>query len=119
MGFEMGIGIAEKIYWAEGCTVEIKDVDTWNSTMTQLFKPLNWIVIDQGQNVVVKDNKLVFPFQRSFKFDIYDIVTNTWSIGVLNQKVTGASIISVNNEIYVAGGYVNGLLSNKVFKLEF
>lgn len=43
----------------------------------------------------------------------------TWSIGVLPQNIEGASIISVNNTIYVASGYVNGVLSNPVWKLEF
>ncbi|MGE5106935.1 MAG: hypothetical protein ACM3H8_05295 [Sphingobacteriales bacterium] len=33
-------------------------------------------------------------------------------------EIYGASIISVNNTIYVAGGYVNGILSNQVWKLE-
>jgi N-acetylneuraminic acid mutarotase len=53
------------------------------------------------------------------KFDIYDISSNTWSIGELSQNIVGASLISVNNIIYVAGGYINGVLSNKVWKLEF
>ena len=29
---------------------------------------------------------------------------NTWSTGVLNQKIFDATVISVNNTIYVAGG---------------
>ena len=53
------------------------------------------------------------------KFDIYDIATNSWSIGVLPLNINRASIISENNTIYVAGGIVNGIVSNQVFKLEF
>jgi hypothetical protein len=53
------------------------------------------------------------------KFDIYDITTNTWSVGVLQVDIYASSVISVNNTIYVAGGYVNGILSNQVWKLEF
>jgi N-acetylneuraminic acid mutarotase len=53
------------------------------------------------------------------KFDIYDITTNTWSIGVLPANIYGSSVISVNNTIYIAGGYVNDVLSNQVWKLEF
>ncbi len=44
--------------------------------------------------------------------DIYDVTTNTWSVAHL-------SIISVNNTVYLAGGKINGVLSDKVWKLEF
>ncbi len=85
-------------------------------------------------SAIQKNNKIVFftsannvtplyftstPPPVHNKFDIYDISTNTWSIGVLSQTIYGSSIISVNNTIYVAGGYVNGILSNQVWKLEF
>ncbi len=53
------------------------------------------------------------------KFDIYAINSKEWSIGVLSENIEGAAIISVNNIIYVAGGKVNGGLSNQVRKLEF
>lgn|GEM_PF-6487870 len=46
------------------------------------------------------------------KFDIYYIATNSWSVGVLPVNIDGASIISVNNIIYVAR-------VNQVWKLEF
>ena len=72
---------------------------------------------------VVKDNKILFlrndGLADSDKFDVYDIISNTWSIGVLPYKIGGASIISVNNTTYVAGVSINGVLSNKVWKLEF
>ena len=53
------------------------------------------------------------------KFDIYDVTTNSWSIGLLPLKIYSSSIISVNNTIYVAGGYVDGVLTNQVWKLGF
>ena len=123
MGLLAGIAVSEKIYWAQGCAVEIKDVNTWNSSVSFLFKSgASWI-IDEGQNIVLKDGKLVY-FRHSDaipdKFDIYDISTNTWSIGILPQPVPKwASIIAVNNTIYIAGGAINGVLSNQVWKLEF
>jgi hypothetical protein len=107
--------------------VEIKDVNTWNSSIDFLSTPGVW-VNDAGNNTVIKDNKIVFlrsPWNTNIntntnnKFDIYDITTNTWSIGVLPVSIWGASIISVNNTIYVAGGVVNGVLSKQVWKLEF
>jgi len=35
------------------------------------------------------------------------------------MSIKHASIISLDNTIYLAGGFVNGVLSNKVWKLEF
>lgn len=129
------IAVDNKIYWAGGnrntstsvnnsCLVEIKDVSSGTSSIQYLSSPGVW-VIDIGQNAVVKDGKIVFfgysQQQTAInKFDIYDMATNSWSIGILPQSISGASIISVNNIIYLAGGTVNGvILSNKVWKLEF
>ena len=87
-----------------------------------LFSPASWYFVD-GQNAVVKNNKIIFLRHEdtagTYKFDIYDLQTKTWSIGVLPVNVTGASIISVNNNIYVAGVYVNNVLSDKVYELDF
>ena len=49
------------------------------------------------------------------KFDIYNLQTGTWSIGVLPPGLTAqylsvAPIVSVNNEIYV-------ILENKLYKM--
>jgi N-acetylneuraminic acid mutarotase len=72
---------------------------------------------------VTKNNKILFfasvgaPTQSTL--DMYDIATNTWSIVVLPATIEGASIISVNDTVYIAGGKVNGVLSDKVWKLEF
>jgi N-acetylneuraminic acid mutarotase len=123
MGLLAGIAVADKIYWARDCAVEIKNVNTWNSSISYLFKPGAEWTIDNGQNAVLKDGKLVYFRHNDAipdKFDIYNISTNTWSIGVLPQPVPKwASIISVNNEIYIAGGAIDGILSDQVWKLEF
>lgn len=105
------------------CSVETLDANTGARTLKSLFSPTSWDV-DAGRNAVVKDNKIIFLRHNggtdANKFDIYDTQTNTWSIGVLSQPIPiGASVISVNNTIYVAGGSVNGVLSNQVWKLEF
>jgi hypothetical protein len=132
-GYFAGVAVSNKIYWAGGfkggagqslsCQVEIRDVITQNSSVNSLFRPGSWWT-NFGENVVIKNNKIVFFRGGWFdtgsnKFDIYDILTDTWSIGVLDQSVENASLISVNNTIYVAGGYVNGVASNQVWKLEF
>ncbi len=59
-----GIANANKIYWATGCNVEIKDVSTGNSSTANLFQPGLWIV-DDGQNKVLKNNKLVFFWHQN------------------------------------------------------
>ena len=134
-GHLAGIAVGNKNYWAGGVywqppgpftnLVEIRDMNSGISTFDCLFQPNAFF------SAVLKDNKIVFftsdidtPLYGSDnpvkdKFDIYDIATNTWSIGVLPFHLYGTSIISVNNTIYVAGGFVNGFLSNKVWKLEF
>ncbi len=119
-GVLAGIHIAGSIYWAGGCRVEIKNIHTGNTSKAVLFKPGGWI-IDEGQNAVVKDNQVVF-FTGSAggnRFDIYNATTNTWSIGELPVNINNASVISVNNTIYVAGGFINDIISNQVWKLEF
>jgi|GEM_PF-363050 len=128
-----GITVGNNIYWAGGttgggsilpyasCVVEIKDINSGISTTQSLSSPQAFYQ-DGGQTAVMKDNKIIFWPDSGIsynKFDVYNITTNTWSIGVLPVNIYGASIISVNNIIYVAGGYVNGVLSNQVWKLEF
>ena len=118
------IAFAGKIYWAGGRTsgnttssqVEIKDVNTQSSVLSCLFQPIGEF------DAVEKNNKIIFFTGAGAvknKFDIYDVTTNTWSIGVLPQEIQLVSIISVNNTIYVAGGYTPGVFFNKVWKLEF
>jgi hypothetical protein len=126
-----GIAVGNKNYWAGGWYydpaiyidvtnhVEIRDEVTHTSTFDCLFEAKSHF------DIVQKNNKIVFFTSSRFfegsanKFDIFDITTGTWSIGVMTRDIRGASIISVNNTIYVAGGSVNGVLSNQVWKLEF
>jgi hypothetical protein len=116
------IAFGGKIYWAGGVTiapcsgpgmlsnqVEIYDVNANNSSFDCLFQPNAWNYI----SAVEKNGKLVF-FTQDFgsnKFDIYDVSSNSWSIGVLPQNFAGV-IISVNNIIYVSDGI-------QVWKLNF
>lgn len=136
-GFMASIAVGNKNYWAGGLykqpfdpfttLVEIRDMNTNESRFDCLFQPNAFF------SAVLKNNQIVFftsgVNEQSFwssvtppvmnKFDIYDIASNTWSIGVLPVNIYGSAIISVNNTIYVAGGYVNGTLSSQVWKLEF
>jgi PKD domain/Galactose oxidase, central domain len=126
-GYHAAIAVNDVLYFAGGkssynspsnCSVETLNVNTGARSLMNLFSPASWS-IDDGQNAVVKDNKIIFlRHDGTAKFDIYDIQTNTWSVGIMPMSISVASIISVNNTIYVAGGYVNAL-SDKVWKLEF
>jgi hypothetical protein len=126
-GFAAGIAVGHTNYWAGGnthyvtsaapsCQVEIRDANTGISTYANLFQP------NAAFSAVQKNDTIVFFTGRGGsinKFDIYDTKSRKWSIGVLPENVEDASIISVNNTIYVAGGKVNGVLSNQLRKLEF
>lgn len=132
-GFMAAIAIGNKNYWAGGVNdyggswtnlLEVRDMNTGVSTFGCLSD------VNAQFSAVQKGNKIIFftsvfapgnavPSYTRNKFDIYDLATNSWSIGMLPVTIHGSAIISVNNTIYVAGGYVNGALSNQVWKLEF
>ena len=116
-----------KIFWAGGYVwnttwndysetnvVEIRDL-TSNTTSFDCLSEAK-----AGLTAVRKDNKIIFfGGYNSTRFDIYDLTTNSWSIGVLPQNLHWASIISHNNVLYVSGGQLNGVYFNQVWKLEF
>jgi hypothetical protein len=79
---------------------------------------------------VLKGTQLVFfttyyesgtpiPDHLRNRFDIYDMNTGAWSIGILPHRINAASIVSVNDVIYIGGGLVDGVVSGQVWKLEF
>ena len=126
-GAAAGISVGNTNYWAGGYTyygqsyglskqVEIRDMKSGSSTFESLFQANGFFT------AVNKNDTIVFftgSGAEKNKFDIYDIKTKTWAIGVLPVNIEGAGIISINNTIYVAGGIINGTYSNKVWKLEF
>ena len=71
---------------------------------------------------VRKDDQLIF-YSGGFsgnKFDIYDLTTGTWSIGVLPANVVSAGrIMEFGNELYVTEVYMNGDFTKEVYKLVF
>jgi hypothetical protein len=125
-GYHAAIAVNDILYLAGGktsqsgdpiCSVETLSTKTGTRTLMNLSSPT------AGQNAMVKNNKIVFPKNdggaNSDKIDVYDISSNSWSIGVLLYKFDGASFIAANNTIYVAGGLVNRVLSDKVYRMEF
>jgi hypothetical protein len=124
------ITLGNKIFWAGGhnmlCSgagilssrVEIRDVSTNSIIYDCLFEAR--VGFDAGY----ANNKIIFFTGESdhpTKFDIYDPASNSWSIGVLPPGFDGpyATMVCVNNSIYVSGLFVNGTLSNQVWKLSF
>lgn len=115
-----GMAIAGKIYWAGGansqgssCKVEIRDPGTQTTSFDYLSQPA-------FVTAVLKDNNIAYHTLGDY-FDIYNTLTNTWSIGIMPIVRYGASIISVNNIIYMAGGAPTGSTnySMEVWKLDF
>jgi hypothetical protein len=73
------------------------------------------------------NNKIAFINSQSYSswyFDLYDVTTNSWSIGIVNPSISfwpGISI-SQNNTIYFAGGWSNnsgGGSYSQIWKIEF
>ena len=124
-----GIAVDNKNYWAGGVynqnemitdQVEIRDMNTGLSTYGCLFQPNAFISAVESNNKIVFFTTANNYFQNvTDKFDIYDITTDTWSIGIIPQRIYGSCIISVNNIIYVAGGFVNGEISDQLWELNF
>ena len=117
------IGINDKIYLAGGSindqigTLEVEElnVNTMNSSSSCLFQPT---IYHSDKNVVLKNNQLLFfsGFKTvENKFDIYNLQTGIWTIGVLPPGLTAqylevALIVSVDNEVYV-------VIDNKLYKM--
>lgn len=129
-GYGAGIAVDNINYWAGGYTgsiytssfvtlsehVEIRNIITNEASFACLFQP------NAKFSAVQKNDNIVFftgAGQQKNKFDIYDINNKSWSIGVMEKNMEGNTIISVNNNVYVAGGKVNGVLSDQVYKLQF
>jgi N-acetylneuraminic acid mutarotase len=122
----------KNIYWAGGVTgiistsavqsllVEIRDVETQTSSFSCLSNPIAGL-----NSVLFGENIIFFPGFPSWNvdvktFDVFNLVSKSWSIGKLNYIVPNASIISVNNNIYVAGGNQSNIMTTpEVFLLKW
>jgi hypothetical protein len=106
------------------------EVEIWNTTTGEVtFNCLSYP--RYAPAALIKNNEIIF-FSNSSEwnndadlannltplFDIYNIATNQWSIGVLPQAATAQGVVSVNNLIYVGGGRT-GMYSttDKVYNL--
>ncbi len=131
-----GIAIGNINYWAGGRELsfnqknipsdifEVRDMQSSVSTYHCLFQPNNQPgVVQQGSRIIIFTSTpwhytYIHPSMVTNKFDIYDIPTNSWYIGLLPMNIYDASIISLNNNLYVIGGIVDGSRSGTIWKLE-
>jgi hypothetical protein len=120
-----GISYDNKLYWAGGfnssnnfsasSNVEISDAQSNNLSVACLFQP------NAVMTAAIKDGKIIFSMGNGAeqnKFDIYDPVTNTWSVGVIDQNIVIARLQAANNSLYLAG-YVNGKSPCRLWRLQF
>jgi hypothetical protein len=126
-GGHAGIAVNNKIFWAGGVNaypfdlsnqVEIRDLATGSSSVACMLPKHMFDAVVSNDNIVFFTGNYGTPGTH---FDIYNSTTNQWSTGVLDKAINDASIVSVNNTIYVAGGRVDawGPYSREVWKLEF
>jgi len=118
------IGFNEKVYFAGGLLnnapslhVEELNVNTMNSSSSCLHQPM---VSYDDKSAVIKNGMVLFftysPFSgiENNKFDIYNMRTGVWSIGVLPPDLLSSNsytaITAVNDEIYT-------VINNKLYKM--
>lgn len=118
--------LARSMIWAGGVVsgnasneVEMNDPISSNTLFSCLFQPNSFSSFSSGS----LNGKAVFFVSNGKaknKFDIYDPLTNVWSIGFLDQSIATPVVISANGNIYVAGTTVIGdVYQRQVWKLEF
>lgn len=128
------ISFGNKIFWAGGYSaaglntgftvsnqVEIKDLNTGTSSFACSIPRSRFEAVIKEDNIVFFTGNYTNNPLSGTHFEIYNTKSNTWSTGVLNRRINDATIISVNNTIYVAGGREQpwGPYFNQVYKLEF
>lgn len=110
------IASGNKVFWAGGFfnyaannfypsnSVEIRDLNTGVSTHVCIIPKIM-------STAVMKANDIIFFPGNSYngqysgsEFDIYHSATGKWSTGHIDREIYNATIISVNNTIYIAGG---------------
>ena len=125
------IATVNKIFWAGGLKqngvgwtgsnhVEIRDLNTGSSSYSCVFPKWSFSIAKKNEYIVFFTGVSSTEPNSATQFDIFNTLTNEWSVGLLSIPVNYSSIISVNNTIYVAGGMnATGALYDKLWKLEF
>jgi N-acetylneuraminic acid mutarotase len=124
----LGVFVGDKILWAGGAStsygsgynladnVEIRNTLT-GATANECFLPKA-----QFQSVKI-NNQIIFftgiSIDQASQFDVYDISSEQWTTVVLPFNLKGSAIVAANNNIYIAGGSLDLVYTNQVWKLEF
>ncbi|HEV8285703.1 MAG TPA: PKD domain-containing protein [Chitinophagaceae bacterium] len=125
--FEMGcIPASNKIFFVGGENmtgppfwsdlVDVYDVVTGSHTIHHMSGiPNN----SYNNNIVIKDNKILFLIisANSFKIEMFDLNTDAWSVCEIPGYIQ--AIGSIGNKAFGALGFQNGSYNNHVWKLEF
>lgn len=123
-----GVALGEHIYWGGIGSGGIGKAEIWSiangaSSISCLSYPrYSPTAVASNNDIVFFTPGFTFMDQKTFseKFDIYNVQTGKWSIGLLPQPMFGVAIINVNNTIYIAGGQTgNRTYTNKVYKLSW
>ena len=127
------IAFGNKVFWAGGRntsfysggilsgTIEIFDDASGSSTFECMIPKAFVNAVKRGDNLLFFPGNYNSNTYSGRTFEIYNTVTNQWSTGVLSSPVFDATVIAVNNNIYIAGGrdVPWGPYFNTVWKLEF
>ncbi len=122
--FMANIAVENTIFWAGGQTsislpysysdkVEMYDVNTGLRTYHQLSRA-------RGDfKAVKKQNKILFYSGDPGSVDIYDVTSQTWSVCSIPHDLQYTGVISTGDKVYIAGGFLNGVISKQVWLLDF
>jgi N-acetylneuraminic acid mutarotase len=120
-----GIAVGDHIYWGGIAPQNTGKAEIWsagNATTACLASPRVF------PTAVAKNNEIVFFTPGAWilndkldnRFDIYNTLTGKWTVGLLPQSMNGVAVITVNNTIYMAGGFIdNRTCTDKVYKLSW
>jgi N-acetylneuraminic acid mutarotase len=126
----VGVVSGNKIFWVGGANspyqlgyvlsenTEIRDLNSGLSSSVCITPKSRFSAVVKNENIIFFTGDVGSGTQ----FDIYNTVNGQWSTGVLNKTLKSATIISVNNTTYIAGGRGDnpwGPYYREVWKLEY
>ncbi len=127
------ISVNNKIFWASGIFnnnglgpwpsnhVEIRDLSTGNTSFACIIPKMWCRAVRKGDDIVFFPGGMGNGMVSGTEFDIYNINSGQWTTAHLDKEIYDATIISVNNTIYVAGGRAKpeGPYFKEVWRLEY
>jgi N-acetylneuraminic acid mutarotase len=122
------VALGDFIYWGgANWTQNTGKAEIWNTknggvTISCLSYPRSHpTAVIKGENIVFFTSGNYGSFSATEnRFDIYNTITNKWSVGSLNQAIAGASFINVDSVIYVGGGVMDqNTFTDKVYTLNW